>query len=229
MTKDRTPQCAKCPIPKGERYCRGPKGKGPASCPSMTKKHLVEASLREYREHFAEFAKQAAIQESVGYDRSGGDYATLKPVKPRIVEVVEFARRMNYKKLGFIFCGGTADEARVVQEILETNGFEVVSLVCKVGRIPKSAIGIEPSDQLEPGAVESACNPIMQAMAANEAGVDFNILLGLCVGHDSMAIKYLEAPTTVLAVKDRLLGHNPMAAIYLYDSYYRYLKKPLPV
>jgi uncharacterized metal-binding protein len=43
-----------------------------------------------------------------------------------------------------------------------------------------------------------------------------------------MALKYLEAPATVFAVKDRLLAHNPLAAIYMYDSYYRYLKKPLP-
>ena len=40
--------------------------------------------------------------------------------------------------------------------------------------------------------------------------------MGLCVGHDSLFLKYAEAPCTVLAVKDRLLGHNPLAAIY-YD------------
>ena len=53
---------------------------------------------------------------------------------------------------------------------------------------------------------------------------DFNILLGLCVGHDSLFFKYAEAPCTVLAVKDRVFGHNPLAAIYNIDSYYRYLK-----
>jgi enoyl-CoA hydratase/carnithine racemase len=41
---------------------------------------------------------------------------------------------------------------------------------------------------------------------------DFNVLLGLCVGHDSLFLKYAEAPCTVLAVKDRMLGHNPLAA-----------------
>ena len=30
-----------------------------------------------------------------------------------------------------------------------------------------------------------------------------------------------EAPVTVSAAKDRVLGHNPMAAIYLADSYYK--------
>ena len=51
-----------------------------------------------------------------------------------------------------------------------------------------------------------------------------NVLLGLCVGHDSLFFKYTEAPCTVLAVKDRLLGHNPLAAVYNVDSYYRCLK-----
>jgi uncharacterized metal-binding protein len=55
-----------------------------------------------------------------------------------------------------------------------------------------------------------------------------NILLGLCVGHDSLVLAHLESPATIFAVKDRLLGHNPLAAIYQYDSYYAHLKKPLP-
>jgi uncharacterized metal-binding protein len=69
------------------------------------------------------------------------------------------------------------------------------------------------------------CNPIGQAMIVNRAKTDFNVLLGLCVGHDSMVFKYAEAPCTVLAVKDRLLGHNPLAAIYTMDTYYRSLKQ----
>jgi uncharacterized metal-binding protein len=68
------------------------------------------------------------------------------------------------------------------------------------------------------------CNPIAQAFILNETGSEFNILTGLCVGHDSLMFKYAEAPCTVLAAKDRLLGHNPLAAIYTLDSFYRSLK-----
>jgi uncharacterized metal-binding protein len=70
------------------------------------------------------------------------------------------------------------------------------------------------------------CNPISQAMLMNAAKTDFNILLGLCVGHDSLVLKYSEAFCTVLAAKDRVFGHNPLAAVYTLDSYYRYLKQP---
>ncbi|KJS88133.1 MAG: metal-binding protein, partial [Peptococcaceae bacterium BICA1-8] len=43
----------------------------------------------------------------------------------------------------------------------------------------------------------------------------------LCVGHDSLFIKYSHAPVTVLAVKDRVLAHNPLAALYCAESYYK--------
>jgi Uncharacterized metal-binding protein conserved in archaea len=47
----------------------------------------------------------------------------------------------------------------------------------------------------------------------------------LCVGHDSLFFKYAQAPTTVLAVKDRGTGDNPLDSIYLADTYYQKIKK----
>jgi uncharacterized metal-binding protein len=67
------------------------------------------------------------------------------------------------------------------------------------------------------------CNPILQAVIVNDAKTDFNILLGLCVGHDSLFFKYTKAPTTVLAVKDRVTGHNPLGPLYLNGNYYSWL------
>ena len=64
------------------------------------------------------------------------------------------------------------------------------------------------------------CNPIGQALFLNEAKVDLNVILGLCVGHDTLAMKYMEAPITTLVVKDRVTGHNPVAAIYNAESYF---------
>jgi uncharacterized metal-binding protein len=51
-------------------------------------------------------------------------------------------------------------------------------------------------------------------------GTDLNVLMGLCVGHDSLFFRHSAAPVTVLAVKDRVLGHNPLAAVYQADGYY---------
>ena len=46
------------------------------------------------------------------------------------------------------------------------------------------------------------------------------MVFGFCVGHDSLFIKYSKAPVTIIGVKDRILGHNPLAAIYTANSYY---------
>ena len=118
-----------------------------------------------------------------------------------------------------------AGEAKAVDKFYGGKGFEVVSVACKAGRTPKEAIGLNDDQKIFPNTVESMCNPIFQAEIVNNEKVEFNILMGLCVGHDSLVIKYLDAPVTVLAVKDRLMGHNPLAAVYNMDSYYAYLKK----
>ena len=220
--------CGMCSVPYGERYCRVEKGKGPKDCPSLHYKKMGQQAFDSTPEAEREFVRQAAIQEARGY-HFRPEFKDTMPAKPRIVEIVEFARRMQYRKLGLIFCIGLRDEANVTQQILMTNGFTVASASCKVGKQPKTAYGIKVEDFVNPSLPEeSACNPKFQALLMNEAQVDFTILMGLCVGHDTLALKHLEAPVTILAVKDRLLGHNPLAAIYNYDSYYAYLKKPLP-
>jgi uncharacterized metal-binding protein len=70
------------------------------------------------------------------------------------------------------------------------------------------------------------CNPITQAEILNQAKTDFNILMGLCVGHDSLFLKHSKALSTVLVTKDRVLGHNPVAALYGVKVYFQRLIKP---
>jgi uncharacterized metal-binding protein len=224
------PQCALCPHDWSERYCRTGKGKAPKDCPSIRLRALTDqARTATLSPDNREFARQASCQEASCYGGRESGYGAVYPLKPRLVEIVEFARRMGFSRLGLVFCVGLRQEAAVVQEILAVNGVTVASVCCKVGGEPKSLLGIEPADQVDPGAAhETMCNPVLQAMVVNEAATDFNVLLGLCVGHDSLFFKHATAMGTVLAVKDRLLGHNPLAAVYQYESYSRYLKKPLP-
>ena len=133
---------------------------------------------------------------------------------------------MSFERLGLAFCIGLAKEAGIVEQILRDRGFEVVSVLCKAGRTSKNMIGITDDEKIYKGTDEAMCNPIFQAELLNHSKTEFNILLGLCVGHDSLFFKHAEAPTTVLAVKDRVTGHNPLAAIYLSDTYYRKIKHP---
>ena len=60
-----------------------------------------------------------------------------------------------------------------------------------------------------------------QARLLNREKSDFNVVVGLCVGHDSLFFKYSEAPVTVLVAKDRVLAHNTVGALYNHGSYYK--------
>lgn len=139
----------------------------------------------------------------------------------RVEEVVEFARRMEYKKIGIATCVGLIEESRILARILRKNGFEVYGTVCKIGSFLKTEVGVSDEDITRTGAV--MCNPIMQAEVLNEAETDFNVVMGLCVGHDSLFYKYSKALVTTLVAKDRVLAHNPAGALYQAKAYYKKL------
>ena len=216
--------CARCPLKKNDRICFNKNGQIPRECTTMMHLKQIEEAGNEYTndEKIHEFAKQACIQEATCY-KLLEDNSTM-PLKPRLLEIVEFCQRMGYKKLGLAFCAGLIPESKALADFLEGYGFEVVSAICKVGTVDKCYLGLKQEEKIRPDKHETMCNPIAQAYILNKEKTDFNILMGLCVGHDSLFIKYSEAMCTVFAVKDRLLGHNPMAAIYNIDTYYKYLK-----
>ncbi len=226
MAEQGWPKCAHCGLKPKEKACQVKGKKPPVFCPMELEKAVIEQAREIYREPGnPEFARQASLQEASGYlvDKTNPDIR--RPVKPRLLEISEFAHRMGYRRLGLAFCIGLRSEAAAVSRYLETKGFEVVSVICKVGRIPKEEIGLADSEKIIPGRLEAMCNPVAQAEVLNAASTDFNIALGLCVGHDSLFFKYAQAPTTVLAAKDRVTGHNPLAVVYTLDHYYSGLLK----
>jgi uncharacterized metal-binding protein len=147
---------------------------------------------------------------------------------PRLREIAEFAKLMGYHRLGLAFCVGLKDEALLVTHFLEELGFEVHSVNCKFGALRKDDVGVPKEYQgiSKTGYAigYSTCNPVGQALLLEKVDTELNIILGLCVGHDTHFIKYSKAPVTVLATKDRVMGHNPLAVLY---SYYgrNYLRK----
>ena len=182
--------------------------KMPKECPS--KSEIIKKSIELYKdEENRKIAHNAALVEAEGYG-----------IKMRIEEIMMFAEKCNYKHLGVAFCLGFVKEAEILHRILVANGFQVSSIICKNGAFEKEEIDIKDFEKLEPGTYESMCNPIGQALYLNSIKTDFNLILGLCVGHDSLFIKHSEAPVTLLAAKDRVLGHNPIQALYLADSYF---------
>ncbi len=215
--------CAKCT----KRVCPGAAYlDGPENCPTRTRADVVQEMMARYREKdVSEFARTAALVEGSAYTQVPWS-ASPTPLTTRLEEIIQFALKMRYKKLGVAFCVGLANEAEVLIPLLENCGFDVVSVCCKAGGVAKEELGVRDDEKINPGHYESMCNPICQAELLNREGTNFNIMLGLCVGHDSLFLKHASAMTTVFAVKDRLLGHNPLAALYLSRSYYRRLRSP---
>jgi uncharacterized metal-binding protein len=137
----------------------------------------------------------------------------------RVEETVAFAKRIDAKRIGIATCAGLIEETRIFATILKRSGLEPIAVLCKVGSVDKTDIGIPENLKIAPGSFEAACNPILQARLLNAQGTQLNVIVGLCVGHDSLFIRHSEAPVTTLIVKDRVLGHNPAVALYTSKTY----------
>jgi uncharacterized metal-binding protein len=197
--------CAEC----GRTACTSGKEEAyPRNCPSREGRR--GDLLAQYKSGESwHLARNAALVEGHGYCRL-----------TRVEEIMDFARRCGFSRLGLAHCVGLQDEAAIVARVFRANGFSLDSVACKNAALPKEELGLNDADKVSPGTFESMCNPIGQAEALARADTQLNVLLGLCVGHDSLFFRHSVAPVTVLAVKDRVLGHNPLAAIYMADGYY---------
>lgn len=143
----------------------------------------------------------------------------------RVEEIIIFAKKIGARKIGIATCVGLIEESKIFAKILNAKGLDFYSVACKVGGIDKNEIGIMDEYKIKKGGCEAICNPITQAKILNSVKTDLNVVVGLCVGHDSLFIKYSEAPVTTLITKDRVLAHNPAGALYASCSYYKKLIK----
>lgn len=196
------PQCAKCTVIR----CRS-KEKGrqvPPSCPTEKYQDLIEETTAKLM-----LPENQAINKAwLGYISKVMDPKNPKEklAWTRVDEIMEYARIRGMKKIGIGTCGELLPEAKALSDILEGNGFEVVSVICLCGELDPKKIGMP---------LDRTCNPIMQAEVLNREKTELNIMLGLCLGHDIIFLRNCKAETTPLVVKDRALGHNPVAALYL--------------
>ena len=193
----------------GVTACNGKSKNYPAFCLSKTlDPELLQETLACYElEENKKINLIAADVERDGYRQW-----------PRVRETVEFAKRMGFRKIGIATCIGLVRESRVLAKILRSHGFEVFGVVCKCGEIPKADFGI----QEDPNKLSAnACNPILQAKLLGREKTELNIAMGLCVGHDMLFNHYSEVMVTTLVAKDRVTGHNPAAALYTVESYYK--------
>jgi uncharacterized metal-binding protein len=195
-------QCVKCTVLRcGSRE----KDKAvPWSCPTERYPDLV----KETKEKYLLPKNRAVISGWLGLMSK-----ILDPKKPkekfswtRVDEIMEYAKLRGMTRIGIATCYALLPESKLLSDILERNGFDVVSVSCLCGEV-------NPQDMGVPGPV--FCNPIMQAEVLNREKTELNLMVGLCVGHDILFLRHCTAETSPLVVKDRALGHNPVAALYL--------------
>jgi uncharacterized metal-binding protein len=128
MTKEQSypPTCIDC----GTQNCKFKERTYPEFClTTHLEQEDLEWALKQYNDNNKIMAASAEV-EYEGYCRL-----------TRVEEIMTFARKMGYKKLGIAYCIGLVNEARIFARILRANGFEVYSVICKVAGIAKSSIG----------------------------------------------------------------------------------------
>lgn len=202
------PQCARCSVLRCGSEDRD--AQLPASCPTEKYADLTQKAIEEYK-----LPENQAINAGWLHVMS----RVLDPEKQaekwswtRVDEIMEYARVRKMTRLGIATCYSLMPESRALSDILEENGFEVVSVSCLCGETDPQDIGV-------PGSI--TCNSILQAEVLNHEGTELNIMMGLCIGHDILFLRHAEAETTPLVVKDRALGHNPAAALYQSQGFFR--------
>jgi uncharacterized metal-binding protein len=226
------PACCACSAvfaKKGQTACWSPDPAAapprPGNCPTTHHGDAASEALALYGPDAADgrLARVAAEVEGLCYEQQAGGAVHARWT--RVEDTVALARRMGWKRVGIATCIGLLDESARLAEILEAQGLEPVSVCCKVGSVDKSSLGIAEELKVRPGTFEPLCNPAAQARILNRVGTDMNVIMGLCVGHDMLFAKHADAPTTTLVAKDRVTGHNPVAALHGSRFYYKRLSK----
>ncbi|MDR3221232.1 MAG: DUF1847 domain-containing protein, partial [Candidatus Accumulibacter sp.] len=144
----------------------------------------------------------------------------------RVEEIVAFAKRIDAKRIGIASCFGLIEESKIFAKVLRAAGLEPYTVLCKVGSVDKASIGIPDKLKIQCGAFEACCNPILQAELLNAEQTQLNVIMGLCVGHDSLFTKHSDALVTTLVTKDRTNGHNPASTLYTVKTYSRRILDP---
>jgi Protein of unknown function (DUF1847) len=136
-----TPSCAYCP--PTIRACREGESetRGPGFCPSKVDDEGIDAAVQVYQDPFVRrVAHAAALVESEGYCRWS-----------RVEEIVALARKLGYRKLGIATCISFVDLAHTLSAILDSHRFEVASVACKNGGVPKQVLALSDADKIRPG------------------------------------------------------------------------------
>lgn len=179
---------------------KGETNRMPKTCPTLTHERLttdVEVYKKEPLKSIMDVADQTPFTEE-------------RILRNRVEELIFYSRQMKYERIGIAFCVSLIKEAQQLAKLLIKEGFEAIPVCCRVGAVDYSEIDLP---KAHPEKFAAICNPVAQAKLLNIAQVNLVVQMGLCLGHDLILQEQCEAPVTTLVVKDRVLDHNPVAAL----------------
>lgn len=132
----------------------------------------------------------------------------MPDVRSRLEELIDFCHEVGYRHLGLIFCYQLGREAHELTRILQR--YFIVDTAC-------CCICLSGAGQV------ARCHPAaggkriytLQELTGhlNRSPVELHVDTGLCAGPDIVLQKHSPAPVTTLAVRDPLLGHDPLGAL----------------
>ena len=167
------------------------------NCRKLNKCATVKSDRSSILDKYHETGNQQIVQaaaELVDNNRAG----TLN----RLEEIIEFVKKMKYRRVGLVFCYGIDDLAAKTAKYLKKSGVPLSAVSCTAGSLSQKEINLK-SDLHG-----VSCNPLSQAEQLNLEGVDFAIVMGLCLGHDILFTQAFKGDQTTLLVKDRTVNHN---------------------
>jgi len=187
----------------------------PANCPMHDQETLAECK-KEYFEKDGGKLYLSTMETALEAKDLG---------ETRTLEAIRFAKKNGWKKIGIAHCIGYCDEAAAAARLIKDAGLECETIVCCNGGIDLCEYTEIPEKHLDDVEHHYAvgCNPIGQAKYLEKAGTDFNLVFGLCVGHDALFIKYSHVLASVIMVKDRSRYHEPRSG--LYEAAYKHTLK----
>lgn len=167
----------------------------PKDCPSLDEELMLDIKTQYIGEIDSKLSHESAMTHIEATERLS-----------RLDETIDFIRRCGYKNIGIAFCKMSKKDAHIVADRLVKEGFTVNSVVCSIGGISDKMLERENETVFKDKGYSTMCNPIGQATLLETSGTQFNILMGLCVGHDTMFVLHSKTPMTVLSIKDRKIG-----------------------
>ncbi len=186
-------QCSSC----FKQSCVGGGHQEKDYCPTHAHPEIFEEAKKIYANDSETglLAKQAAIIESKGY-----------MMWPRLKDIIELARRMEFQKIAVLFCPDLKREAKKTSLILSESGFTVTSRVC----------GIKKSKPQLPEAVISELK---------ESAPELIVNAGLCTAFEAETLRLSSVPVTTFIVRDKKLNNNPASAVYASEKWRDWAKE----